>query len=369
MQLLEVIEKLISFETVAGHLPIIEKCLQYVREVLSPSGALVDICYDEKESPVIFARNVETDHFDVLVLGHLDVVPADEKMFSAVLKDGLLYGRGALDMKSFAAVAMKSMEMVQEEKLPIKFGFILSTDEEVGSKSLEAFLKKRPDLKADIVLDNDVGGDITKIVARCKNPVFVRLKAKGVAAHGSTPWYGQDANEALIKTWQNIRQFYKAFDLKTGKPQNTWIDTAHLATISGGKVSNVISDEATALIDFRLTETSSVEDLKKRLESLMEDGVSFEVEMQSIAVVTDEKNEAVLSYKKTAEEVIGQKIEFEYIGGATDSRAFYERGATLIMHSGTGDGMHAPGEYVVFQTVEQVAEIQARFLRKLAGQK
>ena len=45
-----------------------------------------------------------------------------------------MYGRGTLDMKSFAAVAMNSMHYVLEHKLAVKFGVILSTDEEQGSK-------------------------------------------------------------------------------------------------------------------------------------------------------------------------------------------------------------------------------------------
>ena len=43
-------------------------------------------------------------------------------------------------------------------------------------------------LNAGVVLDNDVGGDIGVIINKCKNPVFVRLTAEGVPAHGSTPW-------------------------------------------------------------------------------------------------------------------------------------------------------------------------------------
>jgi len=366
MDLLALAQKLISFQTVSGNAPEIEKCLKYIQSILIPAGAIVDICTFDDASPVIFARNAQTSHFDVLILGHLDVVPADVSMFSPVFKNGCLHGRGALDMKSFAAVAINSLESVIKEKLPLKFGFILSTDEETGSKSLEAFLAQNPNLKADIVLDNDVGGDITKIVARCKNPVYVRLHAKGKAVHGSTPWEGTDANEALFQTWQNIRKIYPAFSLKTGKPANTWIDTVHMATVSGGKVSNIISDEATALLDFRLTETSDVEHLKQVLSDCMAEGVSFEVEMQSIPVVTDENNQTMLLYKKLAEETLKQKIEFEYIGGATDSRALYERGSTVIMHSGTGDGMHASNEYVVFDTVQKISDIQMRFLRELS---
>ena len=369
MDILALAKKLISFQTVTGNIPEIKKCLEYIQTLLSPCGALVDVYAFENASPVIFARNTNEMHLDALVLGHLDVVPADKHMFSPVFEDGLLKGRGALDMKSFAAVAINSLEQVIKEKLPLKFGFILSTDEEKGSKSLDSFLAQHPNIKADIVLDNDVGGDITKIVARCKNPVYIRLKSKGKSAHGSTPWEGQDANEALFQTWQNIRKIYPAFNLKGGKPDNTWIDTVHMAVMNGGHTSNIISDEASALLDFRLTEKSSIEDLKQKLASCMADGVTFEIEMQSIPVVTDETNKIMLSYKKIAEEVIGQKISFEYIGGATDSRAFYTRGATLIMHSGTGDGMHAANEYVVFESVYQIADIQLKFLRELAYKK
>ena len=64
--------------------------------------------------------------------------------------------------------------------------------------------------------------------------------------------------------------------------------------------------------------------------------------------------------------ILGKKIEFEHIGGATDSRSFALRGSIVIMHSGTGEGMHANGEYVEVDSVKQIAEIQTRFLDKLA---
>ena len=369
MDLLAITQKLISFQTVSSNASEIEKCLSYIQSLLLSTGAIVEIHSFDKASPVIFARNVNTSHFDALILGHIDVVPADKKMFSSVFKNGCLYGRGALDMKSFAAVAINSLANVIKEKLPLKFGFILSTDEETGSKSLETFLKQNPNLKTDIVLDNDVAGDITKIITKCKNPVYVELTALGKDAHGSTPWEGLDANEALFKTWQNIRKIYPAFDITTGKPKNTWQDTVHMAIINGGKTPNIISNEAHALLDFRLIDSSSVQNLKQKLTSCMEKGVSFKIKMQSIPIITDEKNKIILLYKNIAEQIISKKISFEYIGGATDSRSFYQRGSTIIMHSGTGEGMHAANEYVEFESVKQIADIQLRFLREFAQQK
>ena len=125
---------------------------------------------------------------DALVLGHIDVVKRRTACLRRKIEDGRMYGRGTLDMKSFAAVAMNSMHYVLEHKPAVKFGVILSTDEEQGSKSTHAFMARYPELNVGVVLDNDVGGDIGVIINKCKSPVFVRLTAEGVPAHGSTPW-------------------------------------------------------------------------------------------------------------------------------------------------------------------------------------
>lgn len=370
MNMIKVIEDLIRFRTETGNETEIENCLTYIEKKLQESGAHVNICRYGGVSPVLFASNnkTKTDDYDVLIIGHIDVVPAADSMFVPKIENGRLYGRGALDMKTFAAVAMHSLHFVISHKLPLKFAVILSTDEEKGSNSTKAFMQAHPNLKAQIVLDNDVGGDINKIIARCKNPVFVKIKAKGVAAHGSTPWEGIDANEKLMQTWQNIRKIYPAYSQEQPLPDNTWIDTVHFAKISGGEVSNVISVEAEALLDFRLIETSSVENLKENLDKCMEKGVCYEIISASTPVVMNENNPYIQDYKKCAEHILGRSIEFEYIGGATDSREFAERGSTVIMHSGSGEGMHAPGEYVDLDSVKKLADIQIKFLQKLADE-
>lgn len=366
MNLLDTIQELIRFKTETGNLSEIDKCLSYCDNLFKNSGAIVDICRYEGTSPVLFIRNQETEDFDVIVLGHLDVVPAADEMFSPYIKDGKMYGRGTLDMKSFAAVAFNSMSHVLQNKLNLRFGIILSTDEEKGSASTHAFMAAHPNISAKIVLDNDVGGDILKIVSKCKNPVFVKIIAEGLEAHGSTPWEGIDANEKLIMTCANIRKIYPYFSKELPEPENKWQDTVHFASIKGGEVSNIISNHAEALCDFRLTETSSVDNLKKNLDKCMEKGVIYKIVSESTPVVMDENNPYILDYKAFAESILGQKIEFEHIGGATDSRSFAVKGSIVIMHSGTGEGMHASGEYVVVDSVEKIADIQIKFLDKLA---
>lgn len=366
MDLIKTIEDLVRFKTETGNAAEIDKCLEYIKANFAGTDAVVKIERFTDASPVIYIANNDDMQQNALVLGHIDVVKAADEMFAPVIKDGKMYGRGTLDMKSFAAVAMNSMHYVLEHKLPVKFAVILSTDEEQGSKSTHAFLSRYPELNADVVLDNDVGGDIGEIINKCKNPVFVKLFAEGKQAHGSTPWDGLDANEMLMKTLANLRKDYPYFDINSGKPENTWIDTMHAAKIGGGEVSNIISGNAYALLDFRLTENSTVAGLEENLKKALMPGVRYEIVSVSTPVVMREDNPQILAYKALAEKVMGRGIKFVQIGGATDARLFAEKGATVIMHSGTGEGMHADGECVVLQSVEELAKIQIEYLKGLA---
>ena len=365
MDLLQTTEDLIRFRTETGNSAEIDKAAQYIKNKFSATNAKVEI-FQSTASPVVFIRNTDSWDFDVIILGHIDVVPAADAMFEPFIKDGKMFGRGTLDMKSFAAVALNSMEYAVEHNLPLKFGVILSTDEEKGSKSTESFMEAYPQINARIVLDNDVGGDITKIVSKCKNPVFVKITARGKEAHGSTPWEGIDANEMIMRTWQNIRRIYPYYAADLPKPADTWFDTVHMAKIEGGQVSNIISNYCEALLDFRLTENSSVENLEKNLQNCMEKGVEYKIVSSSTPVVMSETDPDISDYKRFAENILGKTIEFEHIGGATDSRSFAVKGSTVIMHSGTGNGMHAAGEYVEIESVKQIADIQIKFLEHLA---
>ncbi len=366
MNLISTVQDLIKFKTITGNFEEINKCLEYIKNKAINFGAYVNIHTFDDASPVILATNTDKFDFDVLILGHIDVVPADDSMFTSIIKNEKMFGRGTLDMKSFVAVALNSLEYVIENKLNIKFGIMFSTDEETGSKSTKSMIKKYPQLSAKIVLDNDVGGDITKIITRCKNPVFVKIIASGTASHGSTPWDGIDANERLFQVWQNIRKIYPYYSKQIPTPENKWIDTVHFAKINGGEISNVISENAHALLDFRLIDTTSLSKLCLILDKCMIEGVSYEIISSSSPVVMDENNFYIREYKQYAQNILNKEIEFEYIGGATDSREFAIKGSIVIMHSGSGNGMHAPNEYVEIKTIEQIAQIQIGFISKLA---
>ena len=208
-------------------------------------------------------------------------------MFAPKIEDGRMYGRGTLDMKSFAAVAMNSMHYVLTCRRLSSALFYLPTKNK-AAKARTRLWRRYPELNVGVVLDNDVGGDIGVIINKCKNPVFVRLTAGRRSGARVDAVDGLDANEMLMRTIAGLRRFYPYFDINSGKPANTWIDTMR-ARISGD-VSNIISGRAEALLDIRLTETSTVEDLAKNLREAYAPGVSYEIVSASTPVVMSEDN-------------------------------------------------------------------------------
>ena len=366
MDIIKTTQDLMRFKSETGNIGEINKIIAYIENIFAKTDAKITVFRQVESAPIIFISNTDSEDFDALILGHIDVVAAPDEMFEPRIENNKMYGRGSLDMKSFAAAALNSMEYVLQHNLPIKFGVILSSDEEKGSRGTEAFLAAHPNMKAKIVLDNDVGGDITKLIVKCKNPVFVKLIAQGEAAHGSRPWDGIDANEIMLQTISNLRKIYPYYSKNGVTPDEKWIDTLHVAKIKGGEVANVICNYCEALCDIRLTENSSLEKLQENLNKCMVKGVEYRIVSSSTPVVMNENNPYILDYKHFAEQILGKKLSFEYEGGATDSRAFAVRGSTVIMHSGSGDGMHAENEYVETDSVLQIANIQIKFLEKLA---
>lgn len=366
MDIIKTTQDLMRFKSETGNIGEINKIIAYIENIFAKTDAKITVFRQVESAPIIFISNTDSEDFDALILGHIDVVAAPDEMFEPRIENNKMYGRGSLDMKSFAAAALNSMEYVLQHNLPIKFGVILSSDEEKGSRGTEAFLAAHPNMKAKIVLDNDVGGDITKLIVKCKNPVFVKLIAQGEAAHGSRPWDGIDANEIMLQTISNLRKIYPYYSKNGVTPDEKWIDTLHVAKIKGGEVANVICNYCEALCDIRLTENSSLEKLQENLNKCMVKGVEYRIVSSSTPVVMNENNPYILDYKHFAEQILGKKLSFEYEGGATDSRAFAVRGSTVIMHSGSGDGMHAENEYVETDSVLQIADIQIKFLEKLA---
>ena len=139
----------------------------------------------------------------VALVHHMDVVPATasewtEPPFGGAVKDGFVYGRGALDMKGHGIIQLMTLVALRRAGVPLTrdLVFIANADEEVDGQGATVFVQRHPDLLRDVayVLTED-GGTRTEggrvrwfgIGVGEKRPYWLRLVARGTAGHASVP--------------------------------------------------------------------------------------------------------------------------------------------------------------------------------------
>lgn len=151
----------------------------------------------------------------IILLNHTDVVPHSREFwtveaFSAVKKDGFIYGRGAMDMKSFGIVQFVTLLTLKRTKAPLTRDviFLATADEEAGGREGAGwFVKEHRDLlgNAEFLL-TESGGNTVDMQGRVlavgvgtaeKTPVWLRLTATGESGHASVPRSNSAVNRLL----------------------------------------------------------------------------------------------------------------------------------------------------------------------------
>ncbi len=148
------------------------KTADAIKIALEKAGCdTVEIC-ETPGNPIVYGEKIIDPALPtVLVYGHYDVQPADplelwtSGPFEPVIKktdihpEGAIFARGACDDKGQMYMHVKAMEfMTANNKLPCNIKFMIEGEEEVGSESLEWFVKRNQEkLKNDIILISDTG--------------------------------------------------------------------------------------------------------------------------------------------------------------------------------------------------------------------
>jgi acetylornithine deacetylase/succinyl-diaminopimelate desuccinylase-like protein len=168
----------------------------------------------------------------LLLLSHLDVVPANPKEWSVdplsgAIKDGFIYGRGALDMKSMTAMEVMALKLAKRNGLKLKGDLLLAAtaDEEKGGFDGVGWLMEhhKDKIMADYVL-NEGGGasvptkkdNIFTINTAEKGIIWFKIKAKGRPGHGSVPNTAINAITPINKAIEKLSSY---------KPETIFIPT------------------------------------------------------------------------------------------------------------------------------------------------
>ncbi len=203
---------------------------KYVAESLSSEGFECDILESAPERGSIITRLKGTgEKPSLLLLSHLDVVAADAKEwsvdpFGGVVKDGFVWGRGALDMKGMTAIEVMVMRLLKRNKVRLKGDVVLAAtaDEEQGGLSgANYLLRNHPEkIYAPYVLNEGGGeamptrnGNVFTVQTAEKGILWFKVKAKGTPGHGSMPNVADNAIMRMNKVIAKLDNYQSKVSL------------------------------------------------------------------------------------------------------------------------------------------------------------
>jgi len=194
-----------------------------VADYLGAAGVPSEIVAKDPERGNLVARLRGGDGPTLMFLGHLDVVPAEQRgwsvaPFAGVERDGAIWGRGTVDMKcQVASVAVALAELASSgTKPPGDVLLVAVADEEVGTAEVGTpwLVEERPDIRTDFAIGEGAGerydvpgGPMYLLDVGVKQGSKVTLRVTGRAGDASLPGLGSDALRPLADLVGRVPHF------------------------------------------------------------------------------------------------------------------------------------------------------------------
>jgi acetylornithine deacetylase/succinyl-diaminopimelate desuccinylase-like protein len=287
------------------------RTIKFLKDILEAEGFEVQVLDTAELGPTrgnIYARLKGNGSKKAIALvGHMDVVPAVSSYwtvdpFSGAIKDGYIYGRGALDMKGqtiaqlYAMLALKRSGALLNRDIV----FIGNSDEELGGLGATTFVKYHGELLKDVeYLITEGGGNPLNngmllyygVSVSEKRPFWQKLTVHGVASHGSRPTKQNPVPrliaaldkiakyETPLRVTPGVQKYFHDISVQYKGEQRAWLadaaaavktpggrafltdntawnaiirNTISITVLTGSNKTNVIPPEASAEIDIRL---------------------------------------------------------------------------------------------------------------------
>lgn len=313
----------------------------------------------------------------VCFAGHTDVVPTGpleqwvSNPFTPTVRDGMLFGRGAADMKTSLAAFVTAIERFATEHPKHKgsIALLITSDEEGvaidGTARVVEALKARGEL-----LDYCIVGEptsVNKLGDTIKNgrrgSLSGTLTIKGIQGHVAYPHLAKNpihiAAPAISELTQTVwDQGDEHF------PQTTW----QISNIHGGTgVLNVIPGEVEILFNFRFSTASSVESLKSRVRTVLDrHGLDYDLEwtLSGKPYITP-KGSLVEAVSRAVKSVTGVTPELCTSGGTSDGRYIAEICPQVVELGPLNTTIHKLNECIAVADIEPLSEIYRRTLVNL----
>jgi acetylornithine deacetylase/succinyl-diaminopimelate desuccinylase-like protein len=332
------------------------------------------------------------------------------------VSDGVIYGRGAIDMKSMGIIEMIAMFLIKRHKLPLTrdIVYMALADEEAGGKwGIEWMERHHPELlDAEYVINEGGWGNAEIYGTRRpafnasiseKGPHWLKLIAEGRPGHGSVP-HPDNALDRLVRALQRIQDWqrpvnvipelreyfgrlYRAQVLKGSGSEDeikrlgeenllaraVLSNTVSTTTFHAGMKHNVIPGIAEATLDCRLLPGTDPEAFTQQVMDVIADPkVRVETVFSSDTPASPSNTELFGIIENTVHDHVEEALVLPSVSaGFTDSRVFRKHGVTsygfvpIILEMEEAMTIHGHNERVSVEALGLGCQILFETVRRL----
>jgi succinyl-diaminopimelate desuccinylase len=315
----------------------------------------------------------------VCFAGHTDVVPTGplaqwrSDPFIPTERDGILYGRGAADMKTSLAAFVTAIEGFVAERPDHRgsIALLLTSDEE--GPAVDGTVRVVDRLRArGETIDYCIVGEPTSVSQlgdTVKNgrrgSLSATLRIKGLQGHVAYPHLARNpvhlAAPALAELaateWDRGNEYF---------PPTTW----QISNVRAGTgATNVIPGEMEVLFNFRFSTASTPDSLEQRVQSVLDrHALDYEIEWTLGAKpFLTPRGTLVSMLAEAIGEVTGVAPEVSTTGGTSDGRFLAEISREVVEFGPVNESIHKVNEHVAVASIEPLRRIYLGALRRLLG--
>jgi acetylornithine deacetylase len=341
-----------------------------VRRNPSPGGDKVNLIFEVGPE-----ADPEREGRPGLVLsGHMDVVPAEEKEwesdpFTLADRGDRWVGRGACDMKGFLALAANLALEASGRRLAHPLALLFTYDEEVGTLGARRLIESCPEaraLPASVVIGEPTG---LRVVRAHKGHLTMRITLHGRSAHSGYPHLGSNAIEPTAEVIAALARLRRALAAEGAPHAELFPEVPfvplNVGRVQGGAAINVVPDRCTVELGLRALPGVDSRRLAERVEQAARAAAAPfvpEVEVLADSPPLLVPEEAPLLRRLCS--LVGQR-ETATVSFATDAGWLQRLGMDCVLFGpGSIDAAHRPNEHV---PKADLAAARAVLERAIAG--
>jgi succinyl-diaminopimelate desuccinylase len=357
-------QRLIQFPSIT---PIDAGVMDFLIELLTSHGFICEkLVFDDTTN--LYAR-FGNEGPNLCFAGHTDVVPPGENWsmdpFSGIIKDGMLYGRGACDMKAaVSAFIAASIDFVSSNSFDGSISFLITGDEEGpatnGTKKILQYLKKKEEILSVCIVGEPTCpnqlGDMIKYGRR--GSINFTLNVKGKQGHVAYPNLADNPIDKLILIMVKLKELKLDKGTKDFLPSNLEITNIE----ANNNATNIIPREAIARFNIRFNDLHTSDSLYKLIKEICgEHDLTYSCSAE--AFIGSEESDMLAHLRAAITEITNIEPVLSTTGGTSDAR-FIKDHCPVVEFGLINKTAHHVDEHVAVQDIIKLKEIYFSFLKR-----